>query len=268
MANSSGIAVVRVRQAQVAEAQRRVEGLEVEVVRRLRRPAPDWETGNHPEPLQPLPLTLAWKGEEVKQLRSYDDFYWSVDLSSPGSSLSGHLKQWQDQATEVLLFSGFQSPHSGPLDFLVNPTDGRLFLADLTPVTPDDALQQISVLLDRYRGVQALRLVLIDASHFRTAYQQSGVGNDQPLPEARTLIIPADNQFERLLLAQMNDPQLLHEQNFTVAQVNWLKYTRQIYPFASQANAAHMETLLRDPDIGPKQQQLLQDILKLWSSEQ
>ncbi len=268
VANSSEIALVRMRQADVAADERRVKQLEVEVVRRLKRPIPDDVNGNQPEAPALLPLTLTWQGEEVNRLRWFDDFYWSVDLSTPGSSLSSQITKWQPQATELLLFSGFQSPHSGTLDFLVDPADGKLFLADLTPVKPEEVHPQIASLVDRYRGVQALHLVLIETAHFRTAYQRSGICADHSFTEARALIIPGDGQFERLMLAQISDPQLLHEQNFTVSQVDWLRYTPQITSFASEANTAFLQKLLTDPEVGTKQRQLLTDILARWSSEQ
>lgn len=281
--NSTEISTVRVKSIRLDDENRKAVQLELQVVDSLKRPwqmpicaatdggvermttTDDSEAGEAQwEPTGVVSLSE----KDLENLRYYNEGYWSVDLSSPiDHMLPRVLGDWKKQQSQLLLFQGFQSVQCGPLYFLFELDRDEVVLADWTVLSSGEAIRQkIGAMVDGYRGVSGLRLVLLDVLYFAPVVRRLSGEQDVTNFDARAILVPADTHYEQLLLEQIKHPEFLHDDNHTMNRQSWLKYTRDIYPFFSQQNQGTLRALLRDPQIGQQQRVLLEQILTAWIS--
>jgi len=275
--NSSQIAIVRVKAFELNAQKRAVVRLDLQVVQPLKRP---WlmpgktkgaagagvaaVDGTAPQVADSSLLTFS-KGTA---LRYYDQAHWGLDFTAPLGGLEERVADWHKQQTELLLFKDFETPEL-TVQMLVDLQQDRVIQDDWSLLADAAAVRrQTQTLIDRYRGVERLRLVLVDVGHFAPAASALAGGKKLDLEsfKARCFYMPADAQYEKLLLEQIRHPQYLHNDGQPVMtyRVEWLRYTRDIYSFASERNAATLRQLLTDPKVGSQQRALLKEILTAW----
>jgi len=275
IANSATVSTVRVQSVTTDDAKRNLLRVRFQVIHHLKRPwdMPGEAAGSEAKPAsesrsRPRGVdatgVLVMQAEDLKDLRYYSEAYWSIDLSSPiGFRLPSLLEDWRKRESELLLFQGFRSVGCGPLSMLVDPDRDEVILSDLSTVSSGKViLEKVAELIERYRGMQGFRLILLDVSHFLPAVRLDG--RDIPAFDARALLIPANARYEQLLLAQIRHPDYLHDDEHTVSRQSWLKYTRDIYHFSSPGSVRILRELLKDPQTGQQQRALLQQILAAW----
>ncbi|WP_146506025.1 hypothetical protein [Rubinisphaera italica] len=259
VANSSEIMTVNVKSFQVEEPRQKVTQLELMPTGHIKRV---WKLPKH----QTEANRLVYEQEDAGQVRAYDQYYWSYDLSSPGGRLAAQLPDWKKNQTEFLLFKDFQSPNSGPLQFLISIDDDSVYVNDWSAVSGrQEILKRIHELMKKYQGVKKVKLVLVDVGHFGSTFPKNEEGEiDHAMPEARCIIQPFDNDYEKLLVSQIKDLKKLRDNNFTTTRIDWLKYTQDFYHFQSPENEKLLQEAYSDPQIGEQQKALLKKMLDAW----
>ncbi|HCS55364.1 hypothetical protein [Rubinisphaera sp.] len=259
VANSSEILTVKVKSFQVEEPRQKVMQLELMPTSSIKRA---WKL---PED-QTEASRLVYEKEDAEQVRAYDQYYWSYDLSSPGGRLAAQLPDWKKNQTEFLLFKDFQSPNSGPLQFLISIDDDSVYRNDWSAISGrEEILKRIRELMKTYQGVEKVKLVLVDVGHFGSTFPKNQEGKiDHSIPEARCIIQPFDNDYEKLLVSQIKDLKKLRDNSFTTTRIDWLKYTQDFYHFQSPENEKLLQEAYSDPQIGEQQKALLKKMLDAW----
>lgn len=279
VANSAEILKVRVKSFQEDEHKYSLERIELEVVGYLKRAwslpvdaapvdaAPDAEERPVAGPqFDAATGILSFAQRDAKNLRHYNQYYWGLDMSAPGGSAAELIADAHKEQKELILFKKFQAMEAGEIYLLIDPDKDELVLSDWSVVASREAVQKkIDELLARYRGVETLKLVLIETYYIEDA-AKAAFGADTKVPGARAILIPFDATYEKLLVAQMKNRRLLEDNDLTTSRVDWLKYTPDIYHFDTQANRDLVRELIADPKAGTQQKALLEKILKAWES--
>lgn len=259
VANSSEILTVKVKSFQVEEPRQNVRQLELMPTGPIKR---TWKLPEN----QPETNRLVYEKEDAGQIRAYDQYYWSYDLSSPGGRVAAQLPDWEKSQTEFLLFKDFQSPNSGTLQFLISLDEDSVYLNDWSAVSGrEEILKRIRELMQKYQGVEKVKLVLADVGHFGSTFPKNEEGEiDHAMPEARCIIQPFDNDYEKLLISQIKDLKKLRDNSFTTTRIDWLKYTQDLYHFQSPENEKLLQEAYADPMVGEQQKALLKKMLEAW----
>jgi len=281
--NSSRIDIVRVKSFELDEKKRNLLRLELQVLKQLKRP---WEMPTDKsagatrkqadsETKQPADRVdssrVTFTQANMVPLRYYDQSHWGLDFTAPLGNLGEHASQWRDQAAELMLFQDFETVEAGRQQWFVELGKDQVIQDDWTLLTDAKTIQEkVDELINRYRGIDRLRLVLVDVGHFTPAVLAMTGRTKLDLPDfyARCLYMPADAQYEKLLIEQIKHPQYMHDdgQPVMVYRVDWLRYTRDIYSFASERNEHLLRQLLADPKLGRQQKSLLEEILESWQT--
>jgi len=211
---------------------------------------------------------LSFSGPPLSSLRSYGQADWGYDFTAPVGELGRNVAAWHEKQSDLWLFQDFAAPNV-TIQMLVDLGTERVIQNDWTMLGDAAAVQsRVRELVDRYRGVEKLRLTFVDASHFAPVVSAMAGRHAVDLESlgARCLCVPADTDYEKLVLAQIAYPEYLHDDHATlkVAHGEWLRYTRDIYAFDSQPNRVLLKKLIGDPKTGSHQRTLLESILRAW----
>jgi len=245
----------------------------LDLVKRLKRVLPKRKPrrgGPAPDPVPEVDKnqTVSITGEALKRLRFYGQGYWDLDFTSPTNSGQWLLEPAKKDQTELLLFHDFQALADDPYLFVVPLSETPILLADGSTVASRDAiLKKTKELVERYRGVKQLEVVLIDPGHFAGPLNaQAEKSGDAFKGRLRGFLVPVDASYEKLLIAQVQYPQYLRDKSFTTTRMQWRKHANDLYRFDSQQNRALFRQLTADPEIGEVQKSMLLGILSDWES--
>lgn len=281
--NSAQIALVRVKsfELETGKPVPALVGLEFDVREILKRPwamptkqagapsdATDLSVRPNQEASRTVASTLEFSGPSLSSLRSYGEADWGYDFTAPVGELDRNVAAWHEKQSDLLLFQDFAAPNV-TIQMIIDLGAEHVIQNDWTMVGDAAAVRdRVRELVDRYRGVEKLRLTFVDTSHFAPVVSAMAGRQAVDLESlgARCLCVPTDADYEKLVLAQIAYPEYLHDDHATlkVAHGEWLRYTRDIYAFDSQPNRVLLKKLIADSKTGSHQRTLLESILKAW----
>jgi hypothetical protein len=213
---------------------------------------------------------LSFMGAPLSSLRSYGQADWGYDFTAPVGNLNRNVAAWHEKQSDLLLFQDCTTP-SVTIQMLIDLGTVGVIQNDWTTLGDGAAVRdRILELVKRYRGVDKLRLTFVDTSHFAPVVSAMAGRHVVDLESlgARCLCMPTDADYEKLLLAQIEHPDYLHDDHSTlkVAHGEWLRYTRDIYSYDTQPNRDLLRKLISDPKTGSQQRALLESILEAWQA--
>ncbi len=274
--NSPKISIVRVPSYTSDNDQGELLSVDFEVLDLIKRPVrvlpkrKPRRGGPAPDPVAKVDKkqTISLDANAVKRLRYYGQGYWGVDFTSPTNSALRLLKSAKEGQRELLLFHEFQSLAKEPYFFLIPLSETPILLADgSTVASKDSVLKKTRQLVEQYRGVKQLDVVLIDPGHFVGPLNAQAENLGESFKgNLRGFLVPADASYEKLLVAQVQHPKYLHDKHFTTTRMQWRSHANALYRFDSQENRALLRKLAADPEIGEVQKSTLLGILSDWES--